>query len=60
MDEVAIDTALLQQQDFIGDDICIAMSGDKAVIVYDGTGLLIPWPISLTVEQFYSARIVWG
>lgn len=60
MDEVAIDTALLQQQDFIGDYIRITMVDGAAVIVSNATGPL-PGPFfPLTyVEQIHSVRIVW-
>lgn len=60
VDEVAIDTFLLQEPDFIGDYIRITMSGDVAVIVSNATGPL-PGPFfPLTyVEQIHSARIEW-
>ena len=59
IDEVAIDTMHLQQADFLGDYIRITMADDAAVIVYNATGLLVPWPVTVYVEQIHSARIVW-
>lgn len=59
IDEVAIDTVVLQQNDFIGDYIRMAMADDAVVIVYNATGLLVPWPFTVYVEQIHSARIVW-
>ncbi|MCL4197561.1 MAG: hypothetical protein KJZ69_08715 [Phycisphaerales bacterium] len=59
IDEVAIDTLVLQQNDFIGDYIRITMADDAVVIVYNATGLLVPWPFTVYVEQIHSARIVW-
>lgn len=59
IDEVAIDTLVLQQHDFIGDYIRITMADGAVVIVYNATGLLVPWPFTVYVEQIHSARIVW-
>ncbi len=59
IDEVAIDTMRLQQPEFIGDYIRITTADDAVVIVYDATGVLVPWPWTVYVEQIHSARIVW-
>lgn len=60
IDDVAIDTTLLQQPDFIGDYIRITMTDGAAVVVYNATGPLPPSPfVLLWCEQIHSARIVW-